>query len=337
MAENKELINRERNLVNRGYDIDVIRHLCNYTEEEVKDAVDAILARITLNCNRVSNPTCTYIGGQPGVGKSSTLMRTKLNYLEDGVVEIGIDNYRMYHPRYLEMEEEIKKHWANREQSENDTPGNDIADFTHSFAGEVTDLLVDRVSTLEDGKAFNILFEWGMRTPEGPLKTMKELKDKGYNNIVDFVVVYKDISLEACKLRADIMNTGNHIVRRVPSSFHELCVNTLPDSCNAIYKSGKIDNDFIDKFLITTRDGNIVWNSDNIKTLPGEMLKEYLNNPNLSINYSNDVEFAKKAFLNESEGLESNSRLDRLKKLKEEISDIVMINPDIIRKNSMKK
>ena len=91
-----------------------------------------------------------------------------------------------------------------------------------------------------------------MRTPEGPLKTMKELKDKGYNNIVDFVVVYKDISLEACKLRADIMNTGNHIVRRVPSSFHELCVNTLPDSCNAIYKSGKIDNDFIDNLKIKT-------------------------------------------------------------------------------------
>lgn len=336
MAENKGLTNRERDLVNRGYDIDVIRHLCNYTEEEVKDAVDAIFARITLNCNRVSNPTCTYIGGQPGVGKSSTLMRTKLNYLEDGVVEIGIDNYRMYHPRYLEMEEEIKKHWANREQSENDTPGNDIADFTHSFAGEVTDLLVDRVSTLEDGKAFNILFEWGMRTPEGPLKTMKELRDKGYNNIVDFVVVYKNISLEACKLRADIMNTGNHIVRRVPPSFHNLCVNTLPDSCNDIYKKGFLEDKLIGKLLITTRDGNIVWNSDNNKTLPGEVLREYLNNPNLSINYNNDVSLAKSCLSEESIGI-TDKKIEELKKMKEEILSITMIDPEVVTKNIMKK
>lgn len=337
MEENKKLTNRELDLVNRGYSFEEVSRLCSYTKEEINDIVDAIIARITLGCKKVNNPTCTFIGGQPGVGKSSVSMKAKLNNITDGVVEIGIDNYRMYHPNYLEMEDIIRKHWENRNQTDNDTPGNDIADFTHTFAGEVTDLLIDRLSVLENGKGYNILFEWGMRTPEGPLKTMGDLKKLGYTNIVNFVVVYKDISLEACKLRADIMNNGNHIVRRVPNSFHELCVNTLPDSCNEIFKKGYLDNSLIDSFIITTRDGSVVWNSNNSKELPGEILKEYLNNNNLSLNYSNDIELAKKAFLNEAEGLKSNKKIEELRKLKCEITDIIMITPDTFKKSSIKK
>ena len=171
-----------------------------------------------------------------------------------------------------------------------------------------------------------------MRTSEGPLKTMKNLKELGYKNIVNFVVVHKDISLEACKLRADIMNDGNHIIRRVPNSFHELCVNTLPDSCNEIFKCGYLDEHIIDNFVITTRDSNIVWNSNNYKKLPGEVLNEYLNNYLLSINFTNDVELAKKAFSNESVGLKKNDDIERLKLLKEKIAELINDNPAPIMK-----
>lgn len=337
MKENRKLSNRERNLVNRGYSLDDVEKLCNYTEEEINDIVKAIMARITLGCTKVSNPTCTFIGGQPGVGKSSASMRTKNNASNNGIVEIGIDNYRMYHPHYLKMEEVIRDHWKDRIETNNDTPGNDIADFTHSFAGEVTDLLIDRLAILDDNKGYNILFEWGMRTPEGPLNTMKDLKELGYTNIVNFVVVYKDISLEACRLRADVMNTGKHIVRRVPDSFHELCVNSLPDSCNEIYKKGYIDGNLIDNFMITTRDGSIVWNCNDNKTLPGEVLRAYLNNPNLSINYYNDKSIAKRSFEEESVGLGINKDIHKLKKLKDELVEIVVIKPDIVKKSSMNR
>ncbi len=337
MDTNNKLTSRELDLVKRGYSLEEVVKLCSYTKEEINDVVLAIIARITLNCKKVANPTCTFIGGQPGVGKSSASMRTKLSDIENSVVEIGIDNYRMYHPHYLEMEEAIRNHWNNRVQTEDDTPGNDIADFTHAFAGEVTDLITDRLSILDNGKGYNILFEWGMRSASGPLETMKKLKELGYTNIVNFVVVHKDISLEACKIRADIMNGTSHIVRRVPNSFHELCVNSLPDSCNEIYKKGYVDNSYIDNFIITTRDGNIVWNGRDSKILPGDVLKEYLNNYDLSVNYKNDIEFAKMAFMNESEGLKNKKDIEELMKLKDEITRITFLNPEVIKRSSVKK
>mgnify|MGYP003318895747 CR=1 FL=1 len=42
------------------------------------------------------------------------------------------------------MEKCIRKHWKNRKESINDTPGNDIADFTHWFAGDMTDRLIKK-------------------------------------------------------------------------------------------------------------------------------------------------------------------------------------------------
>ena len=73
----------------------------------------------------------------------------------------------------LEIEKCIKEHWKNRTETENDTPGNDIADFTHFFAGAMTDKLMEKCSKL----GYNLILEWGMREPTGPLKSMKELKE----------------------------------------------------------------------------------------------------------------------------------------------------------------
>ena len=67
-------------------------------------------------------------------------------------MEIGIDNYRMYHPSYLEIEKVIKEFWKNKEETINSSPGNDIADFTHYFAGAMTDRL------MEFGREKNITF-----------------------------------------------------------------------------------------------------------------------------------------------------------------------------------
>ena len=79
-----------------------------------------------------------------------------------------------------------------------------------------------------------------------------------------------------------------------------------------------------------------MWNSDNNKTLPGEVLREYLNNPNLSINYNNDVSLAKSCLSEESIGI-TDKKIEELKKMKEEILSITMIDPEVVTKNIMKK
>ena len=288
---------REQALVDRGYNIDDVKKLVYVNDKSMEEIANNVYDMITKDCKPSIQPNCIFLGGQPGCGKSSRSMNIKSQYKENndpyGIVEIGIDNYRAFHPNYLEMEQLIKKHWENKTPTKNDSPGNVIADFTHSFAGKLEDILIDKVSN----KKYNIALEWGMREPTGPLNVMHQLKDKNYKNDVEFIVVDKNTSLEACNIRADIMNNQNHIIRRVPDSFHELCISTLPDSCDEIYKIGYLKDKIIDDFKLVNRLGNILWDKNN-NINPGITYKTYLNNT--KTNSYNDSKYALKSYEIES-------------------------------------
>ena len=272
----RDLTDREISLIDRGYSKEDIINYSGYSLDTFKKISQVIINHISKSCNKVSNPICIFVGGQPGCGKSTNSLKLKEAFLENGAIEIGIDNFRPYHPNYLEIENIIKKHWEGRIQTDNDSPGNDFADFTHKFAGDMTDYLVDYFTNTH-GDKYNLIIEWGMRTPVEPLKMMKILKDIGYKNIVNFVVVYKEESYNACILRADVMDGLEHVVRRIPRYFHDLCVKTLPDSCNTIYKDGFINNKYIDQFILISRDGAVIWDTSN-KNEPGIIYNKYLNN-----------------------------------------------------------
>ena len=270
----RDFYDREKGLIKRGYLKEDIIDVCGYSDDDFKKIADVIISNISNECKKIDKPTCIFVGGQPGCGKSTISIKMKDYFSEDGAVEIGIDNYRSYHPNYLKMEELIKRHWKDRVRSENDSPGNDIADFTHKFAGDMTDYIVEHFINNTKDK-YNLIIEWGMRTPEEPLHMMKKLKDIGYKVIVNFVVVDKESSFNACVLRADAMDGEEHIVRRIPKEFHDMCVRTIPDSCDEIYDIGYNYNNFIDQFVLMSRDGNVLWdNTNNYK--PGNLYKDYL-------------------------------------------------------------
>lgn len=271
-------------LIERGYSVDDVVNLSTYTETELNEAVDMAFKHIVRNCTPVEDKTAIFVGGQPGCGK--TVLSMELKNKIGNAVEIGIDNYRMYHPRYLEMEKCIRKHWENKNENINDTPGNDIADFTHVFAGAMTDKLMEKCSKL----GYNLILEWGMREPTGPLKSMEDFKNIGYNNLVLFVSTYKDLSYHACELRADVMKDSLRIIRKVPKSFHDHCVETLPDSVNYIYKVG-FEKDIIDYMMLITRDGKMIWDNKS-NELPGDIYSNYLNNYNYLNVMDNDPKLA---------------------------------------------
>lgn len=252
-------------LIKKGYPKELVIKLSSFTDEELEYASKCAFEHISRNCNPVDNPVAIFIGGQPGCGK--TVMSMNLKNEMGNIIEIGIDNYRMYHPRYLEIEKRIREFWDGKEETINDTPGNDIANFTHYFAGAMTDRLIE----MGKNKSFNMILEWGMREPNAPLKCMKELKEKNYNNIVFFVSTNKDISYEACNLRYDIMKESNRIIRKVPLDFHELCIKTLPDSIDRIYIEGTKEK-LIDYMAIVKRDNKVIWDL-NSKEMPGDVFK----------------------------------------------------------------
>lgn len=271
---------RLMSLIERGYSVDDVVNLSSFTDDELNYAVEMAFEHISRNCSPVDDKKAIYIGGQPGCGK--TVLSIGLKNKIGNAVEIGIDNYRMYHPRYLEMEKCIRSHWIGRKESDNDTPGNDIADFTHTFAGAITDRLIEKCSSL----GYNLIIEWGMREPTGPLKTMNDLKIKEYNNLVMFVATHKDLSYNACKLRSDVMKDSPRIIRKVPKSFHDHCVDTLPDSINKIYTDG-YKSDIVDHLVLVSRDGKIIWD-DKSKKMPGDIYKEYINMSDLKKGVKND-------------------------------------------------
>lgn len=280
-------------LIKRGYKEEDVISLATFSDEELEYASRCAFKHISRDCNSVINPISIFIGGQPGSGK--TVMSINLKNKIENLVEIGIDNYRTYHPRYLEIEDCIRNHWRNRVETINDTPGNDIADFTHLFAGAMTDKLIE----MGKNNSYNLLLEWGMREPNGPLKCMKELKTKGYSNIVLFVATNKEVSYDACKLRTEIMKDSKRIIRKVPKDFHDYCIQTLPDSINTIYNDGFKDKS-IDYMAIINRDNQVLWNN-NSKELPGTI---YSNVLNYISNDKNNSNIAKKTSEREIEILE---------------------------------
>lgn len=301
-------------LINRGYSRDLVLRLASFTDEELEYASRCAFNHISRNCSKVNKPSAIFIGGQPGSGK--TVMSMKLKNEVKNAVEIGIDNYRMYHPNYLQIEKVIKNYWKDKTPSINSTPGNDIADFTHYFAGAMTDKLIE----MGKNNNYNLLLEWGMREPNGPLNCMRELKEKGYNNVVLFVCSNKNLSYEACTLRADIMKNTSRIIRKVPKDFHDYCVETLPDSVNKIYKEG-FKNNLIDYMCLVTRDNEVIWDNKIQNQNPGELYNYYINTK-LNKMGKNNLLVALKTTYNEMSGLRE--EIDSLEKTKQEI---IYFNP----------
>lgn len=112
-------------LIDRGYDKELVLQLSSYAEEDIKYATNEAFKHISRNCKPVSKPASVFIGGQPGSGK--TILSYEINEYNKNTLVIGIDNYRMYHPNYLKIEECIKEHWKNKQETINDSPGNDMA------------------------------------------------------------------------------------------------------------------------------------------------------------------------------------------------------------------
>ena len=288
-----ELTYRENQLINRGYDKQTVEKLTYFDMEYAKKISYKISESLSEGCKSMNTPEAIYIGGQPGSGKTTCLRNIKNNWKENNVIcIIGLDNYRIYHPNYKLMEEEINKHWLNKIENDNESKGNDIADFTSNFAGIISDLIIEYLSD----KKYNIAIEWGMRSPLIPLKTMEALKAKGYINKVEFIVTDKKTSKEACKIRDNILNNSKIILRRIPNYFHDEAIKTLPYSAEQIFITGVLEKKFIDDFVLIDRDSNILWNKDSEESLI-DSYNNYLNSNNSCLN---NPEYSKLSFIEET-------------------------------------
>ena len=289
-----ELTHLEKELINRGYDENLVKELTSFDISYAYKVRDIVLEDITKGCTIKPDPKAIYIGGQPGSGKTTLLRTIKNNWKKNDVIPIiGLDNYRIYHPNYNKIEKAINEYWKDKEETKDSSRSNDIADFTSNFAGTVSDLIIENITD----KKYNIAIEWGMRKPEVPLATMEELKNKGYYNIVEFIVVDKYTSKEACKIRDDILNKHDLILRRIPEYFHDDAISSLPSSAEQIFIEGYLNKKTIDEFKLIDRDGNILWNNNSEEKLI-DTYRYYLDKK--QDNLKNNPEYGELSYLEET-------------------------------------
>ena len=258
---------RFQELTDRGYSREEVLKTCSYNEDDLFKASKIIFAKLSKDCFSSNNPKAVFIGGQPGCGKSFKANEIKNKDINN--VLINIDDYRIYHPNYNEIEKLIIKHWINKEETENDSPGNDLADMTTDFAGEISDAIMQYAID----NNYNLIVEWGMRSPEEPLKALKKLKDNHYQNSILFIATNPIDSYKNCTDRNKIVIYGNHIIRNIPKRFHDECVKSLPNSINKIWIDGK---DLFYEFNIIKIDGTIIWDKTSLN-LPGDIFEDFVN------------------------------------------------------------
>lgn len=126
------------------------------------------------------------------------------------------------------------------------------------------------------------------------------------------------------------MKNSNHIIRKVSKRFHELCIDTLPDSVNIIYDEGYNQN-IIDCMLLVDRNGKIVWDS-NSKDRPGEIYYKCLSNVDYLDKNDNNPNISYDVNKREMEGLDVNDAINKLKQVRNDIVDVVSYNNSKERK-----
>lgn len=176
------------------------------------------------------HPQGFVLGGQPGAGKSSLILKVK-EELEGNVIVINGDDYRKYHPDYAKFQAQDTK---------------DSAPKTQEFAGKMTEAILQKAIR----EKYNILIEGTFRTAQTPIQTLKQFKENGYQTQVMIQTCNKELSWESCLERYNKMLEVNpQEARYTPKEHHDLVCENLAQNIEKVCQSG-----FVDKVQIYKRD-----------------------------------------------------------------------------------
>ena len=148
-----------------------------YTEREFSEKFEELRWNL-LNAYRPtleSPPQAFLLGGQSGAGKT-TLHKIIHRRLDGNGISINGDDYRKFHPRFLELQRIY---------------GDEAVNYTAPWAGRMTEALIDSLSRI----GYNLVIESTLRTAEVPLKTAELLRQR---NLYHQLNQEAHTAMEAC-------------------------------------------------------------------------------------------------------------------------------------------
>ena len=163
-----------------------------YTEREFSEKFEELRWNL-LSAYRPtleSPPQAFLLGGQSGAGKT-TLHKIIHRRLDGNGISINGDDYRKFHPRFLELQRIY---------------GDEAVNYTAPWAGRMTEALIDSLSRI----GYNLVIESTLRTAEVPLKTAELLRQRGYGVSLALMAVKPKISLVSCQIRYGRHHAPSH-------------------------------------------------------------------------------------------------------------------------------
>ena len=194
-----------------------------YTEREFSEKFEELRWNL-LNAYRPtleSAPQAFLLGGQSGAGKA-TLRKIIHRRLDGNGISINGDDYRKFHPRFLELQRIY---------------GDEAVNYTAPWAGRMTEALIDSLSRI----GYNLVIESTLRTAEVPLKTAELLRQRGYGVSLALMAVKPKISLVSCQIRYEEMRVAGTTPRATDPAHHNKIIDQIVSNLGVLEASGMFD------------------------------------------------------------------------------------------------
>lgn len=217
-----------------------------YTEDDVaKGASLEVLAfkEAATPCNAQA----ILFAGQPAVGKSVvTAMLDRDFYIIDA------DDYRIYHPKYHDIER---------------LEGKEAPQYTGKFAGAVCESVIDQLTR----QGANVIIQGTGRNFETPHTTASLLKQKGYH--IDLYVVACPIKVSTASIfkRYYEMSANGETGRFSNIEHTKTVLNALPENVDRLYESHVFDN-----MYIVNRANTALWSNTHPAKASQVLIQEFL-------------------------------------------------------------
>lgn len=203
----------------------------------MKTLIEKLKQEIVEQVKTDDEPTCIFLGGLPGSGKSNLEKQTKMQYPDKEFVVIDADEYRKYHPEFESLRKTPKEAVLKTCEIANQIESELIA---HSIECKKNIILV---STLRATDAIREIIE-------------QQLKPKGYKvgASIMAVPIYESALSAQLRYEEQILNesqiprfTSLSFIKdtnqKIANTIRELDVNNRILDFTRVYKRGKNDKD----------------------------------------------------------------------------------------------
>ena len=197
---------RIKNLIDKGYDIDVINKLTTYTQSEISNAIKILIDEAEENSKTSDSPHIYFIGGQPGSGKSSAMKRVAEIESELGIVNIEMDSYRMMNPKISEIKQAIfDLHDSSDIENKAESMSRDLVAFTQKYA----DLVADNLTIELFKQGYNLCIESTLRNPNSKIELASKMRQANNKCVVSVIMmgISRELAMEGTVTRAKQMDT----------------------------------------------------------------------------------------------------------------------------------